>query len=115
MGVQDILESIPASAHPMDVMRTACSALGAMLPEGEEHKLAAARDIADRLMASFGSMLLYWYHFSHSGRRIEVETDDDSIGGGLPPHLHREEKPRVRVPAPDHCPHHRAQAQIDDP
>ena len=52
-----------------------------MLPEGEDHKLAEARDIADRLMASFGSMLLYWYHFSHSGRRIEVETDDDSIGG----------------------------------
>ena len=80
-AVQDILESIPADAHPMDVMRTACSALGVVLPEGEEHKLAYARDIADRLMASFGSMLLYWYHFAHSGRRIEVETDDDSIGG----------------------------------
>jgi 2-methylcitrate synthase len=81
MDVQDILESIPASAHPMDVLRTACSALGAVMPEGEDHKLASARDIADRLMASFGSMLLYWYHFSHSGRRIDVETDDDSIGG----------------------------------
>jgi len=81
MDVQDILESIPASTHPMDVLRTACSALGAVLPEGEDHKLAEARDIADRLMASFGSMLLYWFHFSHSGRRIEVETDDDSIGG----------------------------------
>jgi 2-methylcitrate synthase len=81
MDVQDILESIPASAHPMDVLRTACSAMGSVLPEGEDHKLAEARDIADRLMASFGSMLLYWYHFSHSGRRIDVETDDDSIGG----------------------------------
>jgi 2-methylcitrate synthase len=81
MAVQDILESIPASTHPMDVLRTACSALGAVLPEGDGHKLAPSRDIADRLMASFGSMLLYWYHFSHSGRRIEVETDDDSIGG----------------------------------
>ena len=81
MAVQDVLESIPASTHHMDVMRTACSALGAVLPEGEEHKLAPARDIADRLMASFGSMLLYWHHFSHSGRRIEVETDDESIGG----------------------------------
>jgi 2-methylcitrate synthase len=81
MAVQDILESIPADAHPMDVLRTASSALGVMLPEGEHHKLAEARDIADRLMASFGSMLLYWYHFSHSGRRIDVETDDDSIGG----------------------------------
>jgi 2-methylcitrate synthase len=80
-AVQDILECIPASTHPMDVLRTACSALGAALPEGPEHKLSDARDIADRLMASFGSMLLYWYHFSHSGRRIDVETDDDSIGG----------------------------------
>jgi len=81
MDVQDILESIPASTHPMDVMRTACSAMGAVLPEGEDHKLAEARDIADRLMACLGSMLLYWFHFSHSGRRIDVETDDDSIGG----------------------------------
>jgi 2-methylcitrate synthase len=80
-AVSRILEAIPANTHPMDVMRTACSALGAVLPEGEEHKLAPARDIADRLMASFGSMLLYWHHFSHSGRRIDVETDDDSIGG----------------------------------
>ncbi len=79
--VQDILECIPASTHPMDVLRTACSALGSVLPEAEDHKLAPSRDIADRLMASFGSMLLYWYHFSHSGRRIDVETDDDSIGG----------------------------------
>jgi 2-methylcitrate synthase len=80
-AVQKVLESIPASAHPMDVMRTGCSALGGVLPEGEDHKLAEARDIADRLMASFGSMLLYWYHYSHSGKRIDVETDDDSIGG----------------------------------
>jgi len=80
-AVQGALECIPAGAHPMDVMRSACSALGAVLPENPEHKLAEARDIADRLMASFGSMLLYWYHYSHSGRRIEVETDDDSIGG----------------------------------
>src|SRR6266849_412398 len=80
-GVKRILESIPANTHPMDVMRTACSALGAVLPEADDHKLAPARDIADRLMASFGSMLLYWHHYSFSGRRIEVETDDDSIGG----------------------------------
>jgi 2-methylcitrate synthase len=87
-AVKDVLECIPASAHPMDVLRTACSALGAVLPEGEAHKLAEARDIADRLMASFGSLLLYWYHFSHSGRRIEVETDDDSIGGHILHLLH---------------------------
>lgn len=75
------LEQLPAAAHPMDVMRTGCSALGTALPEKDDHNLAGARDIADRLMASFGSMLLYWYHYSHSGRRIELETDDDSIGG----------------------------------
>jgi 2-methylcitrate synthase len=79
-NVQDILECIPANTHPMDVLRTGCSAMGAVLPEHEDHKLSEARNIADRLMASFGSMLLYWYHFSHSGRRIDVETDDDSIG-----------------------------------
>ncbi len=77
--VLDVLESLPASAHPMDVMRSAVSALGCVLPEKDDHNLAGARDIADRLMASLGSMLLYWYHYSHNGRRIEVETDDDSI------------------------------------
>jgi 2-methylcitrate synthase len=80
-AVQDILECIPANTHPMDVLRTGCSALGSVLPEHPDHKIAEARNVADRLMASFGSMLLYWYHFSHSGRRIDVETDDDSIGG----------------------------------
>ncbi len=80
-AVQRVLECIPAGAHPMDVMRTACSALGAVLQENQDHKLSEARNIADRLMASFGSMLLYWYHYAHSGRRIDVETDDESIGG----------------------------------
>ena len=75
------LECLPASAHPMDVMRTGVSVLGCTLPEKDDHNLPGARDIADQLMASFGSMLLYWYHFSHNGRRIDVETDDDSIGG----------------------------------
>ena len=75
------LEWIPASAHPMDVMRTGVSVLGTILPEKDDHNLPGARDIADRLMASLGSMLLYWYHYSHNGRRIDVETDDDSIGG----------------------------------
>ncbi|HVE48606.1 MAG TPA: 2-methylcitrate synthase [Casimicrobiaceae bacterium] len=79
--VRAVLEAIPAGAHPMDVMRSGCSALGCVLPEREDHNVPGARDIADRLMASFGSMLLYWYHWSHNGRRIEVETDDDSIGG----------------------------------
>jgi 2-methylcitrate synthase len=75
------LEWIPASAHPMDVMRTGVSVLGTILPEKDDHNVPGAKDIADKLMASFGSMLLYWYHYSHNGRRIEVETDDDSIGG----------------------------------
>ena len=96
-AVQDILESIPASTHPMDVMRTAVSALGSVLPEGEDHKVGPARDIADRLMASMGSMLLYWYHFSHSGRRIEVETDDDSIGGHFLRLLHGREPSQLWV------------------
>ena len=79
--VREILERIPAAAHPMDVMRTAVSALGTVLPEKHDHGVAGARDIADRLLASLGSMLLYWYHWSHNGKRIEVETHDDSIGG----------------------------------
>lgn len=80
-AVKSGLEQLPPSTHPMDVLRTGCSILGAVLPEKEDHNTAGARDIADRLMASFGSMLLYWYHFSVNGKRIEVETDDDSIGG----------------------------------
>lgn len=80
-AVKAALEALPAGAHPMDVMRTGVSVLGCVLPEKDDHNLAGARDIADRLMASFGSMLLYWYHYSHNGRRIDVETDDDSIGG----------------------------------
>ncbi len=80
-SVRQVLEALPAATHPMDVMRTGLSALGCALPEREDHNAAGARDIADRIMACGGSMLLYWYHWSHSGRRIEVQTDDDSIGG----------------------------------
>ena len=80
-AVKTTLEQLPPSAHPMDVMRTAVSTLGCVSPEKDDHNHPGARDIADKLMASFGSMLLYWYHFSHNGRRIDVETDDDSIGG----------------------------------
>jgi 2-methylcitrate synthase len=80
-AVRAVLEQLPAASHPMDVMRTAVSALGCALPEKEDHSQAGARDIADRLIASLGSMLVYWYHYSNSGRRIEVDTEDDSIGG----------------------------------
>jgi 2-methylcitrate synthase len=78
--LQTVLESLPAASHPMDVMRTAASALGCILPEKDDHNVPDARDIADRLMANLGSALLYWYHFSHNGRIIDVQTDDDSIG-----------------------------------
>ncbi|MFL9989745.1 citrate/2-methylcitrate synthase, partial [Paraburkholderia sediminicola] len=73
-NVKAALEWIPAAAHPMDVMRTGVSVLGTVLPEKDDHNLPGARDIADKLMASLGSMLLYWYHYSHNGKRIEVET-----------------------------------------
>lgn len=79
-SVKNILQQIPASAHPMDVMRSTVSAFGSIQPEKDDHHVAGARDIADKLLASFSSALLYWYHFSHNGKIIEVETDDDSIG-----------------------------------
>ncbi len=97
--VRVVLEQIPAAAHPMDVMRTAVSALGSVLPEKESHDAAGARDIADRLMASMGSMLLYWHHYSQSGTRIEVETDDASIGGHFLHLLHRRAPPPSWVKA----------------
>ena len=97
MAVQDVLESLPASTHPMDVLRTACSVLGCVLPEKDDHNIAGARDIADRMMASFGSMLLYWYHFAVNGKCIDVETDDDSIGGHFLHLLHGEEPSDLAV------------------
>jgi len=87
--VRSVLEVLPAASHPMDVLRTGVSVLGCTLPENEAHPAAAARDIADRLIASLGSMLTYWYHYSHSGNRIHVETEDDSIGGHFLHLLHR--------------------------
>jgi len=91
--VRSVLEVLPASSHPMDVLRTGVSVLGCTLPEKEAHEVAAARHIADRLIASLGSMLTYWYHFSHSGVRIEVETGDDSVGGHFLHLLHRRPPP----------------------
>jgi 2-methylcitrate synthase len=87
-ALREALERIPPAAHPMDVMRTGVSVLGCALPEREEHSHAGARDIADRLVASLGSMLLYWYHYAVNGRRIDVETDDDSVGGHFLHMLH---------------------------
>ncbi|PHM55149.1 bifunctional 2-methylcitrate synthase/citrate synthase [Xenorhabdus sp. KK7.4] len=93
-SVKSALEALPAVAHPMDVMRTGVSVLGCTLPEKEDHNPAGARDIADRLLASLSSILLYWYHYSYNGRRIDVETDDDSIGGHFL-HLLHGQKPRA--------------------
>ena len=80
-SVKNILQQIPSTAHPMDVLRTYVSALGCVEPEKEDHNVSGARNIADKLLASFSSALLYWYHFSHNKKEIEVETDDDTIGG----------------------------------
>ena len=98
-SVMSALEALPASSHPMDIMRTAVSALGCAVPEKDDHSATGARDIADRLMASLGSMLLYWYHYSHNGRMIDVETDDDSIGGHFLHLLHGQTPPDEWVKA----------------
>ncbi len=87
------LEQLPATAHPMDVLRTGASFLGSDAPESSDHSSSQARELIDRMMASFGSMLLYWYHFTVNGKRIEVETDDDSIGGHFLHLLHGETPP----------------------
>ena len=79
-AVATVLEQLPAASHPMDVLRTGVSALGCSEPEPAAHKSEAAREVADRLLACLGSMLCYWYHYSKDGRRIDVQTDDDSIG-----------------------------------
>lgn len=92
-AVKTTLEQLPKTTHPMDVMRTGCSVLGCLETESSDHPKHQARDIIDRLMACFGSMLVYWYHFSHNHKRIELQTDDDSIGGHFL-HLLHGEKPR---------------------
>ncbi len=97
--VRAALEVLPAATHPMDVMRTGASVLGCALPEKDEHAAPAARELADRMVASFGSMLCYWYHFSHSGLRIQVETEDDSVGGHFLHLLHRRPPPASWVRA----------------
>ena len=100
-AIREILELIPAAAHPMDVMRTAVSALGTVEPESGNHNADGARAIADRLMASLGSMLLYWHHWSRHGKRIEVETADASIGGHFLHLLHGSPPPPLWVRAMD--------------
>ena len=79
--VKAVLEQIPTSAQPMDVLRTGCSIMGTLLPEGESHKMSEARNIADRLVSAFPAMLTYWYHYARNGKRIDVETDEESLAG----------------------------------
>ena len=98
-AVLTILEQLPASSHPMDVLRTGVSALGCAEPESESHPVEGARDIADRLLASLGSMLCYWYHYTVGGKRIELQTDDDSIGAHFLHLLHGRKPPAEWVRA----------------
>ncbi len=98
-NLKAVLEWLPASSHPMDVMRTAVSALGCISPEKDDHNHPGARDIADKLMASLGSALLYWYHYAFNGKRIDVETNDDSIGGHFLHLLHGKEPSKLWVDA----------------
>lgn len=97
--IKKVLMQIPAAAHPMDVLRTYTSVLGTTLPEREDHNIAGARDIADKLLASFPSALLYWYHYSHNGKQVEVETDDDTVGGHFLHLLHGTKPPDSWVKA----------------
>lgn len=90
--LKEVLKQIPAAAHPMDVLRTSTSVMGTLLPEREDQNKPEAQDIADRLLGSFSSALLYWYHYTHNGKEIDVETDDESLGGHFL-HLLHGEKP----------------------
>ncbi len=101
ISLQRALESLPAASHPMDVMRTAVSVLGCVLPEKDDHEAAGARDIADRLIASLGSALLYWYHYSHNGEMIDVLQGDDSIAGHFLHLLHGAEPSKTWTHALD--------------
>ncbi len=98
-AVKNVLQQIPAAAHPMDVMRSMVSVMGTIQPEKDDHNLPGARDIADKLLACFSSGLLYWYHYAHNGREIEVETDDDSIGAHFLHLLHGRKPPAAWIKA----------------
>ena len=99
--VRAALELLPAATHPMDVMRTSASVLGTVVPEKDVHHLAGARDIADHLIACFGSILLYWYHWSHNARRIDTETDDGSVAAHFLHLLHGKKASELHIRALD--------------
>ncbi|HLN50225.1 MAG TPA: 2-methylcitrate synthase, partial [Steroidobacteraceae bacterium] len=98
-ALRAVLEHLPAGSHPMDVLRTGVSALGCLVPEAAGHPADGARDLADRLLACLGSMLCYWHHFAQHKRRIEVQTDDDSIGAHFLHLLHGRKPPAQWVRA----------------
>ncbi len=98
-ALKAVLEQIPANAHPMDVMRTGCAMLGTLEPEAADRNIAGTQALGDRLIASFGSMLMYWYHFSQSGQRIAVESDEDSIAGHFLYLLHGKKPSTLHVQA----------------
>jgi 2-methylcitrate synthase len=98
-ALKKVLEHIPANAHPMDVMRTGCSMLGTLEPEAADRNIGAAKDLGDRLIACFGSILIYWYHFSHNGKRIDVESDEDSIAAHFLHLLHGKKPSDLHISA----------------
>jgi 2-methylcitrate synthase len=98
-ALKTVLEQIPKNAHPMDVMRTGCAMLGTLEPEAADRNVEAAKALGDRLISCFGSILVYWYHFSHSNKRIEVETDDDSIAAHFLHLLHGKKPSQVHIDA----------------
>lgn len=97
--VIQVLESLPAHTHPMDVLRTGASMLGCIRPERESQPVSEARDVADKLVASFGSMLLYWYQYSHNGKSISVESEEESVGGHFLHLLHGKRPTESQVKA----------------
>ena len=98
-ALKRVLEQIPASAHPMDVMRTGCAMLGTLEPEAADRNIEGSKDLGDRLISCFGSILLYWYHYSHNGKRVEVETDDDSIAAHFLHVLHGKKPSELQIRA----------------
>ena len=98
-ALKKVLEQIPANAHPMDVMRTGCSMLGTLEPEVADRNIDAAKDLGDRLISCFSSILLYWYHFSHNNKRIDVESDEDSIAAHFLHLLHGKKPSELHISA----------------
>lgn len=98
-SLKEVLERIPKTAHPMDVMRTGCAMLGTLEPESADRNVHDAKKLGDRLISCFGSILVYWYQFSHFGKRIEVETDDDSIAAHFLHLLHGKKPKQIHIDA----------------